>query len=108
MGETTIHLTAKSAYYYGDIELWTQQRIAAEYGVSKGAVRNWVQRADFPVPFATTPNQNIPKAFYRADDIRQWALSFKPEDRPSGPDRPGRPRVKIHDRDTSVEAALVS
>lgn len=104
----SITLLTKTAYYYGDIELWTQQRIAAEYGTSKAGVRYWITLPDFPAPFATTPNHNTSKAFYRADEVQAWAATSKNVARVHSDVRPGRPRRHQVDPLVQVEAVLAS
>lgn len=65
-----------------EIELWTASGIAQEERVSRRTVYEWIEREDFPEPFAR-PVGGGP--VWEASRVRAWALS-----RP----RPGRPRGK--------------
>lgn len=99
----TITLTTKTAYFYGDVELWTLQRIAAEYGATKTGVRYWSTFPDFPAPFAATFGTSTVKSFYRADEIQAWAATSKRVQRIDSDVRPGRPRINKVDPRTGVE-----
>lgn len=99
----TITLLTKTAYFYGDVELWTSQRIAAEYGATKTGVRYWTTLPDFPAPFAVTSGTSTVKSFYRADEVQAWAATSKHVQRVGSDVRPGRPRHHEVDPRTQVE-----
>lgn len=108
MTQTTTLLT-KTAYYYGEVELWTHQRIAAEYNSTKAGVRYWITLPDFPAPFATTSGTSTVKHFYRADEVQTWAATYRGVERlQKDGARPGRPRLHKIDPLTQVAVVLTA